>query len=168
MTPKQARFVDEYLVDLNASQAAVRAGYKGDPNTIGPRLLANDGIARAITEGQKKRSEATGVEAERVLRELASLAFYDPAVIGSASIRRPEDIANLPEHVRRAIAGWSWDRNGNFTIRLAAKTPNLELLARHLGMLQAGAAVVVDDPVDGEDGKQRRITVYVPANGRDG
>lgn len=136
LTPKQERFVDEYLIDLNASQAAVRAGYKGDPNTVGPRLLVDVGIQAAIQVAIQARQQRTEVTADSVVRELAAMAFYDPAAIGDAKINGPQDIKNLPEHVRRAIIGWSWDKHGNFTLKLSPKTPSLDLLARHLGMLR--------------------------------
>lgn len=135
LTPRQQCFVDEYLVDLNASQAAVRAGYKGDPNTVGPRLLADVGIQAAIQDALHARQQRTEVTADKVVRELAAMAFYDPAVIGDAKINGPEDIKKLPEQVRRAIIGWAWDKHGNFTLKLSPKTPSLDLLARHLGML---------------------------------
>ncbi|MNY22928.1 hypothetical protein D3C86_1565690 [compost metagenome] len=50
------------------------------------------------------------------------------------NITSPLDLKLLPEQVRRCVIGWSWDRNGNFTLKLAPKTPNLELIGRHLGM----------------------------------
>ncbi|KCV32914.1 hypothetical protein L490_5260 [Bordetella bronchiseptica 00-P-2796] len=49
-------------------------------------------------------------------------------------ISSPKDLRLLPEAVRRCVVGWSWDRNGNFTLKLAAKTPNLDLIGRHLAM----------------------------------
>ena len=61
LSPKQQRFVQEYLIDLNATAAAERAGYK-NPNKQGPRLLVNVGIAQAIKialEGRKTRTEIT-------------------------------------------------------------------------------------------------------------
>jgi len=59
LTPKQQRFVEEYLVDLNATAAAVRAGYRGEPNTVGPRLLVNVGVSSAIAEKRQRLSEKT-------------------------------------------------------------------------------------------------------------
>lgn len=81
MTPKQQRFVEEYLVDLNASAAARRAGYRGDPNTIGPRLLANVGVGAAIAAAQQERSERTKIDADWVLRTLAAEKTADLAEI---------------------------------------------------------------------------------------
>lgn len=78
LTPKQQRFVAEYLLDLNATQAAVRAGYSAKTaHSAGPRLLANVEVARALEEAFKARSERTEITQDRVLRELAKMGFSD-------------------------------------------------------------------------------------------
>ncbi len=76
LNAKQQRFVAEYLVDLNATQAAIRAGYESkNADVTGPRLLGNVGIAAAIAEGQKELAEKAGVTAEKIVAELAKLGF---------------------------------------------------------------------------------------------
>ena len=76
LTAKQQRFVEEYLVDLNATQAAIRAGYsKKTARLSGHRNITNDNIAAEIQAGRDKLSEMTGVTAERVIEELALVAF---------------------------------------------------------------------------------------------
>jgi hypothetical protein len=71
MTPKQRRFVDEYLLDLNATQAAIRAGYSArTAEQQGPRLLGNVEIAEAIQAAQQARSERVQITADDVLRGL--------------------------------------------------------------------------------------------------
>lgn len=137
LTDKQRRFAGEYLVDLNATQAAIRAGYSAKTAMQqGERLLRNVEIASAIAEAQHARSERTQITADRVLKELAAMALYDPAEIVQTPIDGPADIAKLPERVRRAIIGWSWDRNGNFVLKLSPKTPSLELIGRHLSLFK--------------------------------
>ena len=69
LTPKQEAFVAEYLVDLNATAAAERAGYE-HPNKQGPRMLVNVGIAKAIASAQAKRSERTEITADYVLTSI--------------------------------------------------------------------------------------------------
>ena len=64
------------------------------------------------------------------------MALYDPAELVQTAINSPADIAKLPERVRRAIIGWSWDRNGNFVLKLSPKTPSLELIGRHLSLFK--------------------------------
>ena len=78
LTDKQQRFVDEYMVDLNATQAAIRAGYS--PNAAaeqGYEHLRKPHIQLAIAEARKKQQERTGITADRVLREIAAVAMAD-------------------------------------------------------------------------------------------
>lgn len=83
LNAKQQRFVNEYLIDLNATQAAIRAGYKADnADVTGPRLLGNVGVAAAIAEGQAKVAGKLEITAEKVLRDLEEvrlLALKDGA-----------------------------------------------------------------------------------------
>lgn len=68
LTPKQERFCQEYLIDLNATQAAIRAGYSAKTaQEQASRLLSNVMVQAAIDAGKKQRSESTGITAERVL-----------------------------------------------------------------------------------------------------
>ena len=73
LTPKQERFVAEYLADLNATAAAERAGYE-HPNKQGPRMLVNVGIAKAIASAQAKRSERTEITQDYVLALIVDTA----------------------------------------------------------------------------------------------
>lgn len=76
LTPKQNRFVAEYLIDLNATQAATRAGYSArTANEQGARLLANVSVKEALDEERKKRERRTEITADRVLQELADIGF---------------------------------------------------------------------------------------------
>ncbi len=72
-TPRQARFVDEYLIDLNATQAAIRAGYSAkNADKIGPELLGKSRVSAAIAEAQAKRSERVSVSQDDVVRGRAA------------------------------------------------------------------------------------------------
>lgn len=78
LTPKQARFVAEYLVDLNATQAAIRAGYSArTAKSIGQENLTKPDIQAGIAAKQQERAARTGITADRVLQELARIAFFD-------------------------------------------------------------------------------------------
>lgn len=146
LTPQQRRFVDEFAAggfqnQTKAYEAAYKA--KGAAAVSGAsRLLAQANVAAAVQALRDKLSEKLEVKAERVLAEWVAMGFYDPAdlVVTDPTtgevrdITSPRDLKLLPEQVRRCIVGWSWDRNGNFTLKLAPKTPNLELIGRHLGM----------------------------------
>jgi phage terminase small subunit len=154
LTAKQQRFVESYLLDLNATQAAIRAGYsRKTANEQGSQLLNNPAIKTAIDAAKTERSVKTEIHAEQVLQEIAAMAFYDPgklmidgkadaddpieAVIDGRVIyglRCPADIKRLPEKLRRAIVGWGYDRNQNFTVKLADKSKALDQLARHLSL----------------------------------
>lgn len=135
MTPKQQRFVEEYLIDLNATQAAIRAGYSAKTAySIGEENLNKPDIASAIEERRAALSAKAEVTQERIVAEFAKMAFYDPASIAGQRMSGPADIAALPEEVRRAIVGWGWDKAGNFTLKLADKNAALTNLGRHLGM----------------------------------
>lgn len=129
LTARQQRFVQEYLIDLNATQAAIRAGYSAKTaQEQSSRLLSNVMVSRAVAEAQGRREEQQAFTSVEVLREIQRLAMFDPADL--TKIKSPDDIAALPEHVRRAIVGWGWDRQGRFTIK-TAKEGALEMLGRH-------------------------------------
>ena len=145
LSPQQRRFVDEFAAggftnQTKAYEAAYRA--RGAAAVSGAsRLLNQANVAAAVQAMRDKLSAQLEVTAKRVLEEWVAMGFYDPAdlVVTEADgtvrdITSPRDLKLLPEQVRRCVIGWSWDRNGNFTLKLAPKTPNLELIGRHLGM----------------------------------
>ena len=79
MTKKQKRFVEEYLIDLNATQAAIRAGYSPDTaKSIGSENLTKPDIRAAVDKAEAERSRRTGINQDRVIREIAKLAFLNP------------------------------------------------------------------------------------------
>ena len=76
LTEKQQRFVDEYLIDLNATQAAIRAGYSAKTADVqGSRMLGNVKVQQAISEAMAERSKRTGINQDRVVLELAKIAL---------------------------------------------------------------------------------------------
>lgn len=129
LTPKQSLFVKEYLVDLNATQAAIRAGYsKKTAQAISTENLSKPLIAAEIHKAMEKRGHRTEITADRVLKEIERLALFDPKDLINVSC--PADIAELPEDIRRAITGWKWDKQGNFIISMI-KQGAVEMLGRH-------------------------------------
>ena len=75
LTPKQQRFVDEYLIDLNSTQAAIRAGYSAKTaNVIGPENLAKPYIQSAVQQAQAKQQERTLITADEVLKNIMRIA----------------------------------------------------------------------------------------------
>ena len=166
LTAKQARFVEEYLIDLNATQAAKRSGYS--PKTagsVGFENLQKPEIAEAISAAQAARSARTGIIQDRVLAELAKIAFSDlRKVLGAGggildpqawdddtagAISSLEVVTRLdgttddegnriPEHVHKIKA---WD-----------KLSALEKLGKHLGMF---------DGPSGPDNEALPVTVTI-------
>ena len=140
MTDKQERFVEEYLIDLNATQAYIRAGYSPkSANTHAYRILAKPGIRAAIDEAIAERSRRTGINQDRVIRELAKVAFLDLTDVvdlDSGAIREDasrEDtacIASVKVKTSTTKGGVSSER----VVKLCDKLKALELLGRHLGM----------------------------------
>lgn len=110
LTPQQLRFVDEYLVDLNAVAAYARAGYKAsserNAKTCSAAMMRHPGIRRAIETAKRHRSIVTGVTAERVLEEVAALAFSDVGDLLDLSGPTPKlkPVNEIPAAARRAIA----------------------------------------------------------------
>lgn len=144
----QAAFIAEYLVDLNATQAAIRAGYSArTAHAAGNRLLKEPEIAAAIAEAMAKRSEKTGITAERVLEEFAKIGFADIRQIFSPAggLRLPSEleddaaasIASIEVVVRPS---GEVDEDGNrqvehvHKIKTWDKVAALTQIGRHLGM----------------------------------
>ena len=140
LTAKQKRFVEEYLIDLNATQAAIRAGYS--PHTakeIGYENLTKPHIRARVDEALAERSKRTGINADRVVRELARIAFVNAAdVINFDSVTLSENaseddtaaIASVRVKTIPTDAGEGVERE----IRICDKLKALELLGKHLGM----------------------------------
>lgn len=137
MTKRQQRFCEEYLLDLNATQAAIRAGYSPDTaNEQGARLLANVSISRAIAQRMADRSSRTGVNADRVVLELARIAFANAGDLidaGDATLKDDasrDDLAAIQSIKVKDMGDMGIERE----IRMADKLKALELLGRHLGI----------------------------------
>lgn len=142
LTPKQKLFVDEYLVDLNATQAAIRAGYSTKTsNEQGNRLLANVSVRTHIDQAMAERSRRTGVSQDRVIRELARLAFVNPDDVinlNSATVKRDaseEDLAAI-QSVKVKTSSSDTGEMVEREVRLNDKLKALELLGKHLGMFK--------------------------------
>lgn len=164
LTPKQARFVEQYLVDLNATQAAIRAGYSA--KTAGPaasRLLAHVKIAAAIAAGKDSLSVKTGITAERVLAELEGMAFarLEHFEVDAAGNVAPK--AGAPAHVSAGLLSikrreWS-DGEGGHTVEVEWKI-NGKFEPVRLAGKYARVPGFADRPEDKEDKKPTDIQVH--------
>jgi len=136
LTQRQDRFVVEYLRDLNATKAAIRAGYSArNADKIGSRLVGESRIAAIIAARQARRAKRADLTAERTLEEIRRLMTSD---IGNYLDEdgKPVNIRNLPEDWRAPIERLKFDENGNIReIKLWSKTQAIHLAAMHLRLL---------------------------------
>lgn len=163
LTKKQQRFVDEYLIDLNATQAAIRAGYSEDSaKEIGCENLTKPNIQQAVAEQMAERSKRTEITQDKVLRELAAIAFAKAtdyaSVIEKQAVYTTDEGVRIPLHDENGNAVMIQDvqlvltdtlndaqktalaeiKHGKYGIEvtMCSKEKALELLGRHLGMFK--------------------------------
>ncbi len=151
LTPKQERFVQEYLCDLNATAAAQRAGYK-QPNKQGPRLLVNVGVQQAIQAGRAQRAHETEQIADYVRRNLKEVneRCQQHAPVYSLEDEQIKDTEGKPV--------------GPFSP--AAATEALRLLAKIEGLLPDRQEHTGKD--GGPIKTDAQVVIYLPDNERDG
>lgn len=163
ITPKQQRFVEEYLKDLNAKQACIRAGYSAKTAAQqGPRLLTFAGVAAAISAAIQARSQKTGIDAEWVLRRLAAQAEADLADLydEQGNLRHPKD---WPEVWRKGLVSGvesfmvpkGQDDDGKpiyaevRKVKLIDRTRTVELIGKHVNVGAFREQVGLSDPEGG-------------------
>lgn len=139
LTDRQQQFVDEYLIDLNATQAAIRAGYSvKTANEQGSQNLAKLSIQQAIAERMAERSRRTGVNQDRVVLELAKIAFVKMTDIvdseGNIKGDAAEDDLACIESVKYKHSDTDTGYSEEREVKIASKLKALELLGKHLGM----------------------------------
>lgn len=158
LTPKQQRFVEEYLIDLNATQAAVRAGYsEKTAYSIGEENLKKPVIAKEIERALNERSKRTEITADMVLAELARIGFSNMAHYAKWN---PDGVTltdsdNLTDDAARCVAEVSQTvtaEGGTVKFKLHDKVSALEKLGRHLGMFTEKVEVT------GKDGGPLELT----------
>src|SRR3954468_17773899 len=136
LTPRQAKFVQEYMVDLNGAAAAVRSGYSAKTaKEQAARLLTHVNGQAAIAAVQAERSERTRLKADAVVEELRRIAFaniadyvawnHEKVIFMNSQKMTPESLS--------AVAQVSYDRNGGVQVKLHDKIAALDKLMRHLG-----------------------------------
>ena len=154
LTPRQRRFADEYLVDLNATQAAIRAGYSAKTAEVqGPRLLGNVRIAEAIELAQKARAVRTGITQDRVLNETALLAFSDLTHYTVTDDGHVAPTTEAPPGAMRAIQSIkrtvTTTKRGDIVreveVRLWNKPGPLKLAGQHVGLFKEKLELNVPD-----------------------
>lgn len=138
MTKKQKLFVDEYLIDLNATQAAIRAGYSPDTaGSIGGENLKKPEISAAIAKAMAERSRRTGINQDRILQEIAKLALVnidDVVDLETGKIKESatkEDLACI-QSIKIKPTEFGTERE----IKFYDKKGSLEMAGKHLGMFK--------------------------------
>lgn len=145
LTDKQRRFVAEYLIDLNATQAAIRAGYS--PKTAvqqGPRLLLNVEIAEAAAAGKARQLDTADLSAVRVLEEMRRLAFSDIRgffdergnlkAVSELTAEQGSTLASF-EVIKKNAAAGDGVIDTVHKFKVWDKTRALEMLGKHFGLL---------------------------------
>ena len=142
LTPKQERFVQEDLVDLNATAAAIRAGYsKKRASELGYQLLQKTTVQAALQEAKINLQKRTEITQEMVIRETAKLAFFDVRKMFDSN-GKPLGISQLDDDTAAALVGLDVqdvaDSSGNYAgfikkYKMADKVKALELLGKHFG-----------------------------------
>ena len=121
LTPKQQHFVEEYLIDLNATQAAIRSGYsRNSARQIGVENLTKPVIAAAVAKAKRERSERTEIDAEWVLRQAVEL--HRRCMQEIRPVRNP----------KTGKQQYEYDGNALFAFNAAAASRSLELIGKHV------------------------------------
>lgn len=150
LNAQRKRFADEYLIDLNATQAYKRAGYKGkgrSAENAASRLLGHVGVQQYIAERMKDREKRTEITQDRVLQELARIAFFDIRKLYNqdGSMKLPSELDDEAAAVLSGVdvteewAGTGQERmmiGHTKKAKIFDKGSALTLAMRHLGMLK--------------------------------
>lgn len=148
LNPKQKRFVAEYLKDLNATQAAIRAGYsEKTAHVIAHEHLSKPNISQAIKAGMDKRAQRTELTQDMIVNELKRIAFGGMKKLArwNASGVQFHDSDQLDDDAIATVAEVSETTNqhgGSLKIKQYDKVKALELLGRHLGMFNDKLEIV--------------------------
>lgn len=156
MDDKREIFAREYLKDLNATQAAIRAGYsKKTAHVQGPRLLQNAAVKALVDKLKQQRNERLETSADKVIRELCMIAHVDIGEIFTED-GKMKPLSEIKPEVRRAMAGlevedlFDVDDKGRRKrigltkkVKMNDKIRALELLAKHFKILGTDPAEAV-------------------------
>lgn len=158
LTDRQERFCLEYVVDLNAKQAAIRAGYSPNGAAVNAsKLLTNNNIKKKIDRLQAEIAKRTAITADMVVRELAYIGFADvrECFDKHGNILNPK---KLPDSIAKVVAGIDVIEVKKDVkakkLKLWSKVSALDSLAKHLGMYQqdAGATAININVIDAKQG----------------
>ena len=140
LTPKQLKFCQQKIIDLNATQASIRAGYsESTARSIGSENLSKPAIVTHLQYLMNKRAERTEITSERVLKELAKIAFFNMEdVIDDKGKTKDlkdwsrDELASVQEITEDLLGDEESSVLVKRKIKLSDKKASLELLGRHL------------------------------------
>lgn len=152
LSDQRKRFVEEYLIDLNGTQAAIRAGYSvKTAQEQASRLLSNVMVQEAVSKAMAARSKRTGVNQDRVVLELAKIAFVKMTDIVDSNGRIKEGAADddlsCIESIKYKESDNEFGGSVEREVKIASKLKALELLGKHLGMWNERMNVNLNLPV---------------------
>lgn len=152
LSDQRKRFVEEYLIDLNGTQAAIRAGYSvKTAQEQASRLLSNVMVQDAISKAMAARSKRTGVNQDRVVLELAKIAFVKMTDVVDSNGRIREDATDddlaCIESIKYKESDNEFGGSVEREVKIASKLKALELLGKHLGMWNERMNVNLNLPV---------------------
>lgn len=156
LTPKQERFVAEYLVDLNATQAAIRAGYSAKTaQEQGSRLLSNVMVAAAIKAKQVELAAKHDVTVERIIAELARIGFSDMRKLmtwgpDGVKLKSSDELSDDEALAIAEVSETTTKDGGSLKLKVHDKRAALVDLGKHLGMF-VDRVKVERDPLDDLD-----------------
>lgn len=143
LTDKQKMFCEEYMIDLNATQSSIRAGYsKNTAQEIGSENLSKPLIQEYLAELKAKRSEKLEIDSNNVLKELLNWAYGDTT---DFMLQTVEEIKSMPPEIRRLVTGFkaieriTKDSEGNdivenlMELKFISKEKAMEMITKHIG-----------------------------------
>lgn len=141
MNARQEVFCQEYLIDLNASAAAVRAGFKGQANVVGSQLMSLPQVQARVAELMDLRAARVRITADRVLLELEKIAFGKMSDIArwnesGVSFLPSNEISRDADASIAEVSESTNQHGGQLKIKRFDKVKALELIGRHLGMFK--------------------------------
>lgn len=166
LTDKQRRFCEEYLIDFNATQAAIRAGYsEKTAKSQGQRLLTNVDISAYIQKCRDQLSDKTEITAERVINELGKIAFHNPKMLydDDGNIipiqELPDEVAAALSEIKTKHYQSKVDKNMvliETSYKIHSKNQALESLGKHFGIYEK----------DNRQKEQQSTVIILPSNNR--
>jgi phage terminase small subunit len=130
ITEKESRFIDQYLIDLNATQAAIRAGFSDkSAKEIGYQLLHKTSLSQEVKRRQAILTAKLGLDAERVLKEVTKIAFANMRDFVDGF--NPKDPSNLAPEDAAVVMEIAETRQGR-RLKLHSKMKALEFLGKHM------------------------------------